>query len=87
MRYNYTTQGVCARSISFDLDGNVVSNVVFNGGCPGNTKAVAILVDGLTVETIEEKLRGNTCGYKPSSCADQLAIAVRKALDKEAAEG
>ena len=87
MRYNYTTQGVCARSISFDLDGNVVSNVVFDGGCPGNTKAVAILVDGLTVETIEEKLRGNTCGYKPSSCADQLAIAVRKALDKEAAEG
>ncbi len=87
MRYNYTTQGVCARSISFDLDGNVVSNVVFNGGCPGNTKAVAILVDGLTVETIEEKLRGNTCGYKSSSCADQLAIAVRKALDKEAAEG
>lgn len=86
MRYNYTTQGVCARSISFDLDGNVVSNVVFNGGCPGNTKAVAILVDGLTVETIEEKLKGNTCGYKSSSCADQLAIAVRKAMDKETAE-
>ena len=86
MRYNYTTQCVCARSISFDLDGNVVSNVVFNGGCPGNTKAVAILVDGLTVETIEEKLKGNTCGYKSSSCADQLAIAVRKAMDKETAE-
>ena len=86
MRYNYQTQGVCARAVSFDLDGNVVTNVVFSGGCPGNTKAVAILVDGMTVETIEEKLRGNTCGYKPTSCADQLAIAVRAALDKESAE-
>ena len=87
MRYNYTTQGVCARAISFDLDGDIVSRIRFEGGCPGNLKAIAKLVDGWTVHKIEEYLKGNTCGYKPSSCADQLAIAVRKALDKEAAEG
>ena len=87
MRYNYTTQGVCARSISFDLDGDIVSRIRFEGGCPGNLKAISKLVDGWTVHKIEEKLRGNTCGYKSSSCADQLAIAVRRALDKEAAEG
>ena len=85
MHYNYTTQGVCARTISFELDGDVVSDVQFHGGCPGNLKAIAKLVDGWTVHKIEEYLKGNTCGYKPTSCADQLAIGVRLAHDKEAA--
>ena len=83
MRYNYKPEMVCSRNIAFDLDGNVVKNVEFTGGCNGNLKAVSKLVDGMTVEKIEEILRGNTCGHKPTSCADQLARAVRAAYDKE----
>ncbi len=78
--YEYRTKGVCSQLINFDLDGNVVHNVVFFGGCNGNLKAISKLVEGYTVEQIEEKLLGNTCGDKPTSCADQLAKAVREAL-------
>ncbi len=67
--------------IDFDLEGDVVTNVSFYGGCNGNLKAISKLVDGYTVDHIESVLRGNTCGYKQTSCADQLAIAVRAALD------
>ena len=86
MRYNYPTEMVCSQLISFDLDGDVVSNIEFMGGCNGNLKAISKLVDGWTVEKIESYLKGNTCGRRPTSCADQLACAVRKALD-EAAQG
>ena len=85
MRYNYKTQSVCAQNISFDLNGDVVTDIHFDSGCPGNLKAISKLVDGWTVDKIEEYLKGNTCGRKPTSCADQLAIGVRKAYDKEAA--
>ncbi len=81
MRYNYKTQYTCSTNISFDLDGNVVSNVQFTGGCNGNLKAISKLVDGMTVEQIESKLLGNTCGRRPTSCADQLAKAVRAAYE------
>lgn len=67
--------------IEFDIDGNVVHNVSFYGGCNGNLKAISKLVDGMTVEQIEAKLRGNTCGRRTTSCADQLAIAVRQAYE------
>lgn len=83
MQYNYKTQGVCAKDITFDINGNVITNVSFNGGCNGNLKAVSKLVDGMTVEEIEDKLLGNTCGWKPTSCADQLAKAVREAYEKQ----
>ena len=83
MRHNYRTQMVCSTQISFDLNGNVVSNVAFTGGCNGNLKAVSKLVDGMTVEQIEGYLKGNLCGQRPTSCADQLARAVRKAYDEE----
>ncbi len=79
--FTYPTQFVCASKIDFDLEGNVVSNISFTGGCNGNLKAIARLVDGFTVEQIEEKCKGNTCGMKPTSCADQLARAVRKAYE------
>ena len=84
MQHIYNTRGVCSMQIIFDLDGDVVSNVVFIGGCNGNLKAISKLVNGMTVEQIEGYLKGNTCGYKPTSCADQLAIAVRKAFQEEA---
>ena len=82
MKYSYKTKGTCAMSISFDIDSNVITNVSFLGGCNGNLKAISKLVDGMTVEEIEEKLKGNRCGFKPTSCADQLAIAVREAYEK-----
>ncbi len=83
MRYNYKTRGTCAYEISFDLSGKVVRDIRFYGGCNGNLKAISKLVDGMTVEEIESKLRGNTCGRRPTSCADQLARAVREAYDSQ----
>ena len=87
MEYTYDTQNVCSMQIHFELDGNVVRNISFVGGCNGNLKAISKLVDGWTVEQIEEKLAGNTCGRRPTSCADQLAIAVRKAYNKQQKTG
>lgn len=81
MQYRYKTQMTCSSEILFDLQGDVVSNITFIGGCNGNLKAIAKLVDGWTVEQIEEKLLGNTCGRRPTSCADQLARAVREAYN------
>jgi len=83
MHVKYKTRDVCSMEIQFDLDGSVVKNIEFLGGCNGNLKAIAKLVDGMTVEEIEGKLRGNTCGRRPTSCADQLARAVRQAYDKQ----
>ena len=82
MRYVYKTNGVCSIQISFDIEGNVITNVEFLGGCNGNLKAIAKLIDGQTVEYIEEKLLNNTCGRRNTSCADQLAKAVRKAYEE-----
>lgn len=82
MRYSFKTKGVCAAQIDFDINGNKISNVKFYGGCNGNLKAISILVDGMTVEEIEQKLAGNICGFKSSSCADQLAKAVRQAYEE-----
>ena len=83
MHHDMPTQMTCSTLVSFDLDGNVVTNVSFTGGCNGNLKAVSKLVDGMTVEKIEEYLLGNLCGRRPTSCADQLARAVRKAYEQE----
>ena len=85
-RYSYRTKMVCASQIDFNLEGDVVSGVKFLGGCNGNLKAISKLIDGWTVEQIEEKLKGNTCGMKPTSCADQLCLAVRAAYDQQQAE-
>ncbi len=83
MHYVYKTQGTCARQIEFDIDGNVITNVKFFGGCPGNLAAIPILVDGMTVDEIESKLKDVKCGLKNTSCTGQLAIAVRKAYEEE----
>ena len=69
--------------INFDIEGEKVSNIEFLGGCNGNLKAISKLCDGMTVSEIEEKLLGNTCGYKDTSCADQFARAVRRAASGE----
>lgn len=82
MRYEYKTSNTCSQLISFDIDGNIIRNIDFYGGCNGNLKAISKLLEGSTVEEIEEKLLGNTCGRRPTSCADQLAHAVREAYNK-----
>lgn len=82
MKYKFETNGTCARVITFDIDKNIITNIEFTGGCNGNLKAISKILDGQTVETIEEKLLGNTCGFKSTSCADQLAKAVRKAYNE-----
>ena len=86
MRYKYKTKMTCSSQIEFNIDGNIITDIEFTGGCNGNLKAISKLVDGWTVEKIEEKLLGNTCGFKPTSCADQLAKAVREAYGKEIGE-
>ncbi len=83
MDYTYKTKMVCSQEISFHIEGNVVTNISFLGGCNGNLKAISKLVDGMTVEEIEAKLKGNTCGRRPTSCADQLCIAVREAYEAQ----
>ncbi len=83
MHHDYRTQMVCSQLISFDLEGDVVRNISFLGGCNGNLKAISKLVDGWTVDKIEQYLKGNTCGPRPTSCADQLAKAVRWGLNEE----
>ncbi len=86
MRYSFKTSGTCARQIDFDLEGNVVHNVSFHGGCNGNLQAISKVVEGMTVEQIEGFFRGIDCGGRGTSCSDQLARGVRAALDKANAE-
>lgn len=81
MEYKYKTKGTCSAVISFDIDGDVVTNINFLGGCPGNLNAIAKLLEGQTVDYIEKKLAGNQCGNRGTSCADQLAKAVREAYE------
>ena len=81
MEYTYKTKQVCSVQIKFDIENDVIRNVRFTGGCNGNLKAISKLVEGMKVAEIEEKLSGNTCGFRPTSCADQLAIAVREAYN------
>ena len=82
MRYTYRTNGTCASKIEFDINDNTITNIAFTGGCNGNLKALSKVLDGWTVEQIEEKLKGNLCGFRSTSCADQLALAVRKASEE-----
>ena len=80
METTYKTQGVCTRSITFTKnDDGTITNISFEGGCNGNLKAISKLCDGMTAEEIVAKLKGNTCGFKSTSCADQLAKAVEQA--------
>ncbi len=83
MKHTYVTSGTCAREIEFELDGKTIHGVAFKGGCNGNLKAIAKLAEGQDAEHIIELLSGNTCGPRPTSCADQFAKALTEALTKE----
>lgn len=79
--YRYKTKGTCSTFIDFDVDeGEVIRNVAFTGGCNGNLKAVSSLVEGLKAETVVEKLQGIECGFKGTSCGDQLSKGVLEAI-------
>ena len=81
MQHEYKTRGVCASKILFDLDGDTVKNIRFVGGCNGNTQGVARLAEGMKIDEVVARLKGVHCGMKPTSCPDQLAQALRRALD------
>ena len=78
----FIPSGVCARKISFEIKDGKLYNVSFVGGCNGNLKAISKLVEGMEVEKVLSILKGNTCGYKPTSCADQLCRGIEEALRK-----
>ena len=82
MEYKYKTKGTCSQMIEFDLRDDRVYNVVFTGGCNGNLKAISKLVEGMSAAELIETLKGNTCGFRATSCADQLANAVSLAMEK-----
>lgn len=83
MTHQYRTKGVCARGIIFDLENGYIRNVRFEGGCSGNTQGVAALVEGMEAEEAVRRLSGIRCGFKNTSCPDQLANAIREALNQE----
>ncbi len=79
MHHTYKTNGVCSKTIEFDLENGRVQNVAFTGGCSGNLRAIGKLVEGMEADKLVALLSGNACGDKPTSCADQLAKAVSQA--------
>lgn len=81
MVYRYSTRGTCARAIEFEVDNGTVKNVRFEGGCNGNLKGIGAIVEGMKVEDVIAKLEGIRCGFKSTSCPDQLAQALRKAVE------
>lgn len=83
MAHQYTPRGVCSRKITFDLEDGRLKNVRFTGGCSGNTQGVSRLVEGMDAEEAVRRLSGIRCGLKPSSCPDQLAQAIRQALEEQ----
>ena len=83
MEYTYKTQNTCSKLIKFELNKNIVTNVEFlGGGCPGNLKAIPKLVEGMTVEEIKNKLNNVMCGFRGTSCANELVKAVVEAYEK-----
>ena len=76
----YFTKGVCARKIDFEIIDGKLHNVSFMGGCNGNLKAISKLVEGMEVEKVIKILKGNICGAKNTSCADQLCLAIEEAI-------
>ncbi len=80
MKYKFKTQGTCSQMIEFEEENGILKNVVFHGGCNGNLKGIASLCEGKPVTEIIERLEGIKCGFKSTSCPDQLAKALKKNL-------
>jgi uncharacterized protein (TIGR03905 family) len=82
MKYTYRPAGVCSTALQFEIVDGAVRNVGFLGGCDGNSKGLAVLVEGMPVDEVIRKLSGIGCEAKPTSCPDQLAAALREARGK-----
>lgn len=80
--FRYVPRGVCSRMIDIELEGDIIQSVRFQGGCSGNTQGIAALVRGMRVADAIERLSGIRCGFKPTSCPDQLAMALKEALEQ-----
>ena len=78
----YSTRGTCSRAIEVELEGETIKNVKFYGGCPGNLKGISQLVVGMNARDVIAKLKGTTCGYRDTSCPDQLSLALEQALEE-----
>ena len=83
----YRPHGVCSQLIRVELDGDIVKNVEFVGGCNGNTKGICSLIRGMNVHDVISRLEGITCGYKSTSCPDQLAYALKKSTNRHRCTG
>ena len=82
MRFTHKNRGVCSAQVSFDFEDGIVHNVSFVGGCNGNLKAIGKLAEGRTAEELIALLKGNTCGFRSTSCADQFARGLEAALEQ-----
>lgn len=78
----YKTKGVCSQMIQFDIEDNKVKNVSFLGGCNGNLQGISRLVEGMDVNDAISRIEGIRCGFKSTSCPDQLAQALKEAIKK-----
>ena len=81
--FHYQTRGVCSRAIDITVEDGIIQSVQFHGGCSGNTQGVAALVRGMRVEDAIERLSGIRCGFKSTSCPDQLSVALQEYLTKK----
>ncbi len=81
-KFSFTPHGVCSVQINFEIDDNIVHNVVFTGGCNGNTQGIAKLCEGMNIDDIISRIKGLDCGGRGTSCPDQLAIALELAKEQ-----
>ena len=82
-KYSYRTQGTCAAQINLDVENDIINEVEFFGGCNGNLQGISRLVKGMPCDEAIARLEGIKCGFKPTSCPDQLAQALRAVLAQE----
>ncbi|MDR1927262.1 MAG: TIGR03905 family TSCPD domain-containing protein [Oscillospiraceae bacterium] len=83
MTYHYQTKGTCSRRITLELEGEIIRSVAFDGGCGGNLIGISRLVEGMAADDVISMFSGTPCGYRNTSCPDQLAIALGEALRQE----
>jgi uncharacterized protein (TIGR03905 family) len=78
----FKTKGTCSAKINFEIEDNILKSVEFTGGCNGNLKGISALVEGMNIHEVIKRLEGITCGFKSTSCPDQLAAALKDYLNK-----
>ena len=82
MKFEYKTSGTCSRKITLDIENGILRSVEFEGGCNGNLKGICQLLKGMKAEDAITRMKGTTCGSKPTSCPDQISLALQEALER-----